>query len=915
MSLSQLEVRPRAGEPGIGDGHNVGMEETGSAARMRELVGELFIDLQLLAYADSPGRAAKSKELQARIVALANCPAPEGLRHLQRQAVALGRYLQALGQHQEEIGDSQLRIIGSAADVLEALSRGMGVAGEGRSSDFSVVMLDAEEGSRAEASNGLLNAGFDVVSFGTPEQTLEYLEAGKADLVVLNVPVPVPSGFDISRKIRGLGLQEKTPVLVNLLTPRATPEAQGVFVAELVLKSLNLVHRSRFSAGAEPGNAGTPTGAVEAPVSWPVAEESGVAAHAPDDTGETDETTLYLQQTGAIVAAQPSTEEMFGWEPDELVGMPVASLFSPGWEAAVAGHLDVYGAVREESTACLHLMARRKEGSEFPVWATLRRLGSDGAFQWSVGFRKANTVPAAPVCPAPSGTRDVMVLKVRDDEEGSGPVLLGGSVEAQVAGGPGAEVPPQGDEELRRAVEASEARQRELERLVAEAQEKARAAGRQAEEAERKASAAAAELEDAKAELERRFAEQERLQCEWMGRLNALKAAFAQAESATRQRDTRGQELEAATADLTRRLEEAMARLGESRDEAAAALRRVAELEAGLSGAAKESAELNRRMAEAESARQKAEAESRSRSREKDELAADLGRLLESRRPTEQRLTDLERQLRDGVAAQARLTRELEQERGERRRAEERMREAREQVRQLHEELGRQLSAERELRGRMAELERALGEEKQAASRAQAEMEQHQAKRQVVEAQLREMGQLSEQYATHVARGEEAWSAMRQVRDEVERALGETRKKLGEVEAERNGEHRERCRVESALAAAERRCEELTVAQAADRERYEQTLARQEREQQSLRKEWLEARQEAIRLAGEKGLRASELGTRLRGPAEALRTAAARLLDLELPDAQKALLEDVLEQALVLEEALRPEGEGPAPAA
>jgi chromosome segregation ATPase len=71
-------------------------------------------------------------------------------------------------------------------------------------------------------------------------------------------------------------------------------------------------------------------------------------------------------------------------------------------------------------------------------------------------------------------------------------------------------------------------------------------------------------------------------------------------------------------------------------------------------------------------------------------------------------LNAMERQVRDGASSVAKVTAEVEKERGERRRVEERFAALSGQLQDLHKELKRHLDAERAGQGRVSELEQKL---------------------------------------------------------------------------------------------------------------------------------------------------------------------------------------------------------------
>lgn len=82
---------------------------------------------------------------------------------------------------------------------------------------------------------------------------------------------------------------------------------------------------------------------------------------------------VLVDSSGLIVLANAQTYKLFGYQPDELAGRPVACLLSERYRASHGKHLDDYfraPSVRSMGIG-LELSARRADGSEFPVEISL----------------------------------------------------------------------------------------------------------------------------------------------------------------------------------------------------------------------------------------------------------------------------------------------------------------------------------------------------------------------------------------------------------------------------------------------------------------------------------------------------------------------------------------------------------------
>jgi two-component system, NtrC family, nitrogen regulation response regulator NtrX len=66
-----------------------------------------------------------------------------------------------------------------------------------------ILIVDDEKNIRKTLSLVLTGENYDVMSFGTAEEGLKYLESDGADLVILDVKLPGMSGIDMLKKVRG----------------------------------------------------------------------------------------------------------------------------------------------------------------------------------------------------------------------------------------------------------------------------------------------------------------------------------------------------------------------------------------------------------------------------------------------------------------------------------------------------------------------------------------------------------------------------------------------------------------------------------------------------------------------------------------------------------------------------------------
>jgi diguanylate cyclase (GGDEF)-like protein/PAS domain S-box-containing protein len=88
-----------------------------------------------------------------------------------------------------------------------------------------------------------------------------------------------------------------------------------------------------------------------------------------------------IVEGGRIMLANRRTRELFGYDPDELVGAPVELLVPERFRDAHVAHREGYAAAarRREMGVGLELRGRRRDGSEFPVEVSLSPLDGSAA--------------------------------------------------------------------------------------------------------------------------------------------------------------------------------------------------------------------------------------------------------------------------------------------------------------------------------------------------------------------------------------------------------------------------------------------------------------------------------------------------------------------------------------------------------
>ena len=329
--------------------------------------------------------------------------------------------------------------------------------------------------------------------------------------------------------------------------------------------------------------------------------------------------------------------------------------------------------------------------------------------------------------------------------------------------------------------------------------------------------------------------------------------------------------------------------------------------------------------------------------------------------------SDLEQQVRQGVAALARATAELAKERGERQRSQQLAADLNSRLQALHVELSRTLQVQGENLSRISELEQQQHQTSEALDRSAADLEQHQAERRLAEEQLQKAKETNAQLRKDLSFFEEANGKFDGARQDMQSRLEANLDAVRENEARLQRENAERQRLAESLEEARRALQnqtrkqealerELQIArdalqereaklqkEAAERERLNQTQdsvqhGLQDRTQRdlefsklqtALQLEQIERKRQDTKLArtrqsaldaahGVRALRTS-LRRQVREPVDNLIHSARNLLEMEMSEEQKKLAEAVLQDVLLvqtrLREPVRPHGDQPEPAA
>ena len=426
-------------------------------------------------------------------------------------------------------------------------------------------------------------------------------------------------------------------------------------------------------------------------------------------------------------------------------------------------------------------------------------------------------------------------------------------------------------------------------------------AKRRIKELEKQLREIASGFNTAKAELEKRAADRGRLESGLQGELDAAKESIEQAQAAQHEQTVRANLLERELGQVCEARDELRAELEVEQHKVVASAQRMEEMEARL----RESAtELARAKAAAEN--QVAAAGSREPGANSDTegMLKDLFRLRENEAGHAAEVAELERRVRDGVASLARVSADLETERSERRRVEQRMTALTSQLQQMHLDLNQQLESERGNQGRVNELEQQLRDRERMLVRLRADLQKEVSNRDLAEQQLQAVGDMGAQLRGYLSLFEESKKVFKRTQEQLEAKLRMTQESLGETEAKLQKEASERRGLEESLSAAQRSLNDQYEQKVLELARLQSELQVEQLERKRLEGEGQQSRYASLDSTRVARSMLNSLRRQLHDSVDTLMQTTRRLLEISTDDEHKQLVQTVLENVLVLQTTL-----------
>lgn len=185
-----------------------------------------------------------------------------GLHFISYAAAVLEALLRELCEKPEKVGESSLRTIAMALDLLMGMfGQGEDLAG-GDDSQISILAVDDDQIVLRAIHHALERAQLKGVLMDDPAVALKILELNRFDLVLLDLEMPGFDGLELCRRLRALPGHTETPVVFLTAASSLENRAQTIlsggndFVGkpflsmELTLKVLTLILSRRLRKSA-----------------------------------------------------------------------------------------------------------------------------------------------------------------------------------------------------------------------------------------------------------------------------------------------------------------------------------------------------------------------------------------------------------------------------------------------------------------------------------------------------------------------------------------------------------------------------------------------------------------------------------------------------------------------------------------
>ena len=228
-------------------------------------LGTLRAGLQAVVRADNEvNRLKLINELYRRVHALTSNAGIADILPIAQMSDALEALLKELYEKPRNVNASTIRTVALAVDFLGVLFDRCKGSQAGEAPPANILVVDDEAISRRAVTYALEKAQLKSVALDDPLAALDLLGETEFDLVILDVDMPLMTGFELCSKLRALPQHKDTPVVfvtsLNDFESRASSMMSGGndFIAkpflfiELAVKALMYVLRGRLAPAETP---------------------------------------------------------------------------------------------------------------------------------------------------------------------------------------------------------------------------------------------------------------------------------------------------------------------------------------------------------------------------------------------------------------------------------------------------------------------------------------------------------------------------------------------------------------------------------------------------------------------------------------------------------------------------------------
>jgi chromosome segregation ATPase len=263
--------------------------------------------------------------------------------------------------------------------------------------------------------------------------------------------------------------------------------------------------------------------------------------------------------------------------------------------------------------------------------------------------------------------------------------------------------------------------------------------------------------------------------------------------------------------------------------------------------------------------------------------------------------SEFERRLRESASNCARLTTELEQERAERRRADQRASTLAPQLKALHEQLIQHLGTQSMSKERIDALEKQIREGNESLNKLTSDLDKERSERKLAEEQLSTSGELVAQLRNCLSAFDEAKKGYKRTNDELQARLVSNQNATKELEAKLQKQAGEHQRLEEVLSAAQRQLQEQAEQNTYEISRLKSALESKEAEHKRLEVESIQLRYASLDSARSGLANANKFRRQIQEPVDQLIQNMRRLLEVPLEEEPKQLVQSMLENAIFLQ--------------